>query len=256
MAGKEGIDGAGTPRVNRLEPFGALDAVEVAFFGAMLGPQVPYGARDTIRREGEPNRGTFLLVEGWAVSSVGFADGSRQIVKVHLPGDMLGAPSLPFTTAVETLSTLTPAIVCPISVGALGDVFVRMPRMAARMFLAAQEERVILMDRLASLGRLGATGSVAALLVHLYERLSLIEPIASTRIQIPLTQAELGDILGLTPVHVNRVLRAMERAGYLKRSGKTFDLLDLDKLRAYAGIPQRRIARDLAWLPEAGMRVA
>jgi len=55
---------------------------------------------------------------------------------------------------------------------------------------------------------------------------------------------------------VNRVLRAMERAGYLQRSGKTFDLLDLDKLRAYAGIPQRRIVRDLAWLPEAGLRVA
>ena len=242
--------------VNRLALFGELDGAEAEFFRAMLGPQVPYAARDIIRREGAPNHGVFLLLDGWVVSSVGFADGSRQIVKIHLPGDILGAPSLPFATAVETLWTLTSATVCPISPEALGALFTHMPRMAARLFLAAQEERVILMDRLASLGRLGATGSVAALLVHLYDRLSLVEPMSSTRIQVPLTQVELGDILGLTSVHVNRVLNAMERAGHIRRSGKTFDLLDLDNLRALAGVPRRNVVGNLPWLPEPKLHAA
>jgi len=256
MAGHHRINDAAAVPLNRLAPFGQLAEAEAAHLQAMLEPQVPYVARDTIRREGMPNQGVFLLVKGWVVSSVGFADGSRQIVKIHLPGDMLGAPSLPFATAVETLSTLTPAMVRPVALEALGELFARMPRMAALMFLAAQEERVILMDRLASLGRLGATGSVAALLVHLYDRLSLVEPVPSTRIHVPLTQVELGDILGLTSVHVNRVLHAMQRAGHIRRSGKTFDLLDLDKLRALAGVPQRKVVENLSWLPEPGLHAA
>lgn len=237
--------------ISRLVAFGQLDESEHDLFRQLAGPPIDYAARETVRRQGDRNEGVFMLWEGWVLSSLSFADGSRQIVKVHLPGDVLGAPSLPYAEAVETLSVLTRARISFIPADALGEIFLRAPRLAARLFLAAQEERVVLMDRLAAIGRLGASGSIAALLVHLYDRLSLVEAVPSTRITVPLTQTELGDILGLTSVHVNRVLQAMERAGQLRRTGRIFDLLDLEKLRAVARIPSRTIVRDLGWLPPA-----
>ena len=75
----------------------------------VIGPERPLNAAEHIRSEGDEVAGLFFLHEGWVLSSINHPDGSRQVVKVHRSGDVMGAPSMPFETAVESLVALTPA---------------------------------------------------------------------------------------------------------------------------------------------------
>ena len=95
----------------------------------------------------------FLLVDGWVASSITVASGRQQTVKIHLPRDILGTPSLCVTRTAECLTAITPITVRPVSRGDLMGVLARFPRVAAAHFLGAQRERVTLMEALAELSR-------------------------------------------------------------------------------------------------------
>lgn len=234
----------------RLTEFRSPSPAELEIFGSMAGPIQSVARHRTIRREGDRPQCVYMLVEGWVMSCMTLADGRRQIVKVHLPGDMLGSPSIALDRAAETLIALTPVKLRSIGFTALGSLFTRAPHMAALLFLSAQQERVILMDRLCSIGRTSAECRLSALLVHLHDRLNLIRPETGRRFDHPLTQEQIGDIIGLTSVHVNRVFRALEDKKLILRDGHSIELLDIPALRRLSGVPERMLAQDLSWLPK------
>ena len=238
-------------RPSRLSAFGDLSSSEQAALHGLAEPYLPYGRNEVIRAEGQTPPCLYHLLEGWAISSIALEDGARQYLKVHLPGDIMGAPSLPYQNAVETLTTLTQARVSRISLTALGKLFTDFPRVASFLFLAAQEERVMQMDRLAAVGRLDAFRRIASLFVHLHERLILLGHDPAAPIEMPLTQDQIADLLGLTPIHLNRTLRRMDVEGYVVRKRGQVELRRLDELRAMVGLPARVVRRDLAWLPPA-----
>ncbi|EQA99814.1 hypothetical protein L288_19210 [Sphingobium quisquiliarum P25] len=233
----------------RLSEFLSPTPAEFDLFVGLAGPIQQVERHRTIRREGDRPQSVYLLVEGWVLSSMTLPDGSRQILKVHLPGDMMGSPSIALAGAAETLTALTPVKLRAMSHAALGSLFTRAPRLAALLFLSAQQERVILMDRLCSIGRTSAECRLALLLLHLHDRLKLITPRMEGTFDHPLTQEHIGDILGLTSVHVNRVFRALENRGLIRRSGHRVELLDMPALRKLSGVPVRPLAQDLSWLP-------
>lgn len=216
----------------------------------MAGPVQQVARHRTIRREGDPVQSVYMLLEGWAISSIALADGRRQIVKVHLPGDILGSPSVTLAAAAETLTALTQVRIRSVSLAAFGTIFKRLPHLAALLFLSAQQERVILMDRLCSVGRTSAESRLAALILHLRDRLALLHPDIGSRFEHPLTQEQLGDIVGLTSVHVNRVFRVLEDKRLIRRDGHAVELLDIPALRRLSGVPVRNLTQDLSWLPK------
>ncbi|WP_231567924.1 Crp/Fnr family transcriptional regulator [Sphingobium herbicidovorans] len=230
--------------------FRSPSPAELAILASLAGPVQSVARHRTIRREGDRPQSVYMLVEGWVLSSITLADGSRQILKVHLPGDILGAPSIALDRAAETLTALTPTRLRTIGLSALGGLFTRAPHLAALLFLSAQQERVILMDRLCSIGRTSAECRLAAFLVHLHDRLKLITPDVGARFDHPLTQEQIGDIIGLTAVHVNRVFRALEDRKLILREGHGIELLDMAALRKLSGVPARTLAQDLSWLPK------
>jgi CRP/FNR family transcriptional regulator, anaerobic regulatory protein len=234
----------------RLTEFRSPSPAELEIFASLAGPVQSVARNRTIRREGDRPQSVYMLVDGWVLSSMTLADGSRQIVKVHLPGDMLGSPSVALDRAAETLTALTPVKLRPISLSALGSLFMRTPHMAALLFLSAQQERVILMDRLCSIGRTSAECRLAAFLVHLHDRLKRIRPDMGPRFEHPLTQEQIGDTIGLTAVHVNRVFRGLEEKKLILRDGHSIELLDIAALRRLSGVSARTLAQDLSWLPK------
>jgi CRP/FNR family transcriptional regulator, anaerobic regulatory protein len=245
----DGPSGVSFPQA-RLTEFRSPSPAELEIFASLASPVQTVARHRTIRREGDRPQSVYMLVEGWVLSSMTLADGSRQILKVHLPGDMLGSPSVALDRAAETLTALTPVKLRSISLSALGSLFTRAPHMAALLFLSAQQERVILMDRLCSIGRTSAECRLAALLVHLYDRLKLIQPDMEPRFDHPLTQEQIGDIIGLTAVHVNRVFRILQDKKLILRDGHGVELIDIAALRRLSGVPVRTLARDLSWLPK------
>jgi len=116
------------------------------------------------------------------------------------------------------------------------------------MFLSTQQERVMLMDRITSIGRTTAPRRLAALLVHIHDRLKLIDERSGESFELPLTQEELAQATGLTAVHVNRTFQELDRMAIIERRDGRITLTDLRALRDLAALPPRKFVREPTWL--------
>jgi CRP-like cAMP-binding protein len=237
--------------LSRFSAFADLTEREQATLQGLAEDCVTCPRETVIIAEGEALPRLFLLHSGWAATSIGLLSGERQLIKIHMPGDMMGVSSLSMESVAETIVALTPVTVSHLAPTALSRIFSEMPRLAMLFYLAAQEERIILMDRMTAIGRRTARQRVAALLAHLIDRLRLLDPDHPLSITVPLTQEQIGDLLGLTAVHVNRVLRILEDDGLIRRVRKHIDLLDPEGLRDIAALPRRVPVRNPSWLPPA-----
>jgi len=190
----------------------------------------------------------FILLDGWASSSVEFENGDRQITKVHLPGDLMGAPSASLAQTADSLTALTRVVVSRIPLERFGQLFATRPRFAAAMFLSAQRERVALIDALTRVGRTSSAEKLASLMLDLYERLSAAGCAQELQFELPLTQQEIGDILGISTVHVSRSFKEIEDLGLLKRAGRKIKILDLRSASVFARWSHRPAASKFDWL--------
>lgn len=202
-----------------------------------------------LRSEHGANGEIFVVESGWIYSSALLEDGRRQIVRLHFRGDLLGLDSLAFREAPDSITALTDAEICLIDRARLGALFAEQPRLAALLFAVRQVDRMNLTDRLVSLGRNSARGRVAAMLLQIANRLRLSKLSVDDGFALPLTQEEIGDLTGLTAVHVNRTMRVLSEQGLIARSGNMLRILQPDRLARVANYNQRKAAIDLSWLP-------
>lgn len=191
----------------------------------------------TLRIEGEAVRGVYFVASGWLAMSKSMSDGRRMIVDVVLPGSFLD----PASADVDVSS---------VGIDALSDVtFATIPRASWRRLLS--EHPVIheavdlgvavaascMAERVLRLGRGSAETRIAYALCELCLRSSAAGPVEGRAFHIPMTQADLGDYVGLSAVHVCRTLRRFERAGILSVSDHMDIVLhDLDALARIAQI--------------------
>ncbi len=200
--------------------------------------------------EGERARDLYIVQKGWLLSSVLLGNGGRQIMRVGLPGDILGLPHLAFQEAPETIAAITDAVLCPFDRERLSGLFAAHPRLSALLFAVTVAERTALADRLASVGRTPARARVASLLCDIFARHRMTEGPEADRVVVPLTQEEIGDATGLTAVHVNRMIRGLVEEGIIERSGTTMRLLNERRLAEEANFTNR-LEIDTGWLPPA-----
>jgi CRP-like cAMP-binding protein len=233
---------------HRLHEFTDSSSRVVAEFRNIATETLTLGRKEIIRAQGERVNEVYFLIDGWVAGTMNVLSGRRQIVKVNLPGDVLGVPSLCLTHSALTLETLTPATVQVMPIEKFARLFDTVPGLGLTLFLITQQERVLLMERLASVGQTKAVQRVSAFLLHIHERLQRLDRKIDRSFDLPLTQAELAEIVGLTFVHVNRSLRELDRRGFIERSGKRITLIDPDGLRELAGLPDHEFIRDPHWL--------
>lgn len=202
-----------------------------------------------LQRENEATGELFILRKGVMMSYVLLDDGSRQILRFHFPGDMLGISSAIYLEAAETLAALSDCVVCPFDRAAMASIMADHPRLSAMVLVYSQVERVALTDRLAALGRTSAKARVAALLLELRNRLRATDKSITNTFPLGLTQEEVGDATGLTAVHVNRMLRQLEDDGLIAREGGRVTIVDERALARAANYVNRYEGLDLSWLP-------
>jgi CRP-like cAMP-binding protein len=236
-----------TPPLHRSTEFVPLERAELEQLAALAVETRRFRRHEIVRAQGEPGRDLYFLADGWVGACIDFATGSRQMVKVHLPGDLLGTTSLVLDSAVETLVALTAVTVRVIPGAAYAKLFMSNPRIAAAMFLTVQKERVLMMDRLTSVARTSATQRLAAFLLNLFDRLKIVEEFDEPRFALPLSQEELADVLGITPVHANRTFAQLDSTGLVHRDGRWITLLDVPRLRSFGAVPERRFECTADW---------
>lgn len=235
--------------VERLGHYIRLTSSEEAAFAQLEGAERVYRRGALIRREHDRAQELYVVNSGWVLSFVLLDDGSRQILRLHLPGDMVGLSCAAFNEATESLVALTDVKLRPVEKAALKRLFVEHPRLGALLFMIAQAEKVSLSDRLASLGRTSAKARVAALILDTVARLRVMKADLGDSFAFPLTQEEIGDATGLTAVHVNRMIRALVEEGLIARHTNQLTILNEERLIEVANYINRYAALDTDWLP-------
>lgn len=194
--------------------------------------------------EGQITVSAFLLADGWACSFKSLPEGDRQIVDFQLPGDFVGLRSVLFQTSHHGVEALTPIEAFEVLSSDILDAFTRAPRTAAAVLWASARDEATVAEHLVNVGRRTAEQRVAHLLLELGARLSLAGIGDRSGYPCPLTQYHLADALGLSAIHVNRVLRHLREDGLVTfRKGEViFD--DPDRLRAVALFDSAYLAQD------------
>jgi CRP/FNR family transcriptional regulator len=204
-----------------------------------------------LQRENEPASDLFVVRKGVLMSYVLLDDGSRQILRFHFPGDMIGVPGMIYHRSPESVAVVVDAEVCPFDKATLSQLFVDHPRLAALILALSQVERVALTDRLAALGRTSAKSRVAALILDFRNRMRAHDASIGDSFTLGLTQEEIGDVTGLTAVHVNRMLRQLEEDRLIAREGGKMIIRDPRALARAANYVDRYERLELSWLPAA-----
>jgi CRP-like cAMP-binding protein len=206
--------------------------------------QMPYVVKQLYRedlfvREGATADKCGILTSGLAVFQKTNRDGDRQILSVKLPGDMLGLQSLYLDTPDHNIQALTKseiAIVPSDLLKAISDEFVVVRHAISRIMLT---EASMLRELILNIGQRDARARLAHFLCEFAVRTGGMDKINNRSFELPLTQEQLGDALGLTAVHINRMLQLLSRDGLIARDGKEVRFVDWDRLQNVADFSTR-----------------
>ncbi|MFS0771999.1 Crp/Fnr family transcriptional regulator [Sphingomonas sp. 1P08PE] len=233
----------------RLAHYLPLTAAEVAALEDMQGSRRRLLAGETLIEAGGPIDALFVVQQGWLHSSTRPVIGGRQILRFHYPGDLIGTSSIAWSRASATLTAVSDGIVTEVPKAKLGELLADQGRLAGLLYAVAAAENVALSDRLTSVGRMNAIQRLATLLLDMLARLRVTAGGVVDSFDLPLTQTDLGDALGLTKVHVNRTVREMETRGMISRAGRRIRILDEAALVAFTGFVDRHAEIATDWLP-------
>lgn len=178
----------------------------------------------------------FVIVQsGWGCLYSNIPDGDRQIIDFPLAGDLFLLSRTSANGVGETFSSLTEMMVWQGSARAVIAGVANHPRLMSLLIAASVRQKAILVQHLNSLGRRKALERVAHLLLELGERLEMAGIASREGFRCPLTQYELADALGLTAIHVNRMLRELRERDLIDFRQKTVRFLDRSALERLAG---------------------
>jgi CRP-like cAMP-binding protein len=171
--------------------------------GRLLRPH-----QDIVHEHDQPSQ-CCLLLDGWIYRYQLLSEGKRQIFSFHIPGDIPDLQSLHLGTMDHNVCTLTQATVAFIPHEALRELTAAYPGLAAILWRDTLVDGAIFRQWMIGMGRRSAIGSIAHLYCELYVKLAAVGLAKDHAYKLPLTQQDIGDALGLSNVHVNRVLREL-----------------------------------------------
>ena len=225
--------------IAKLESIGTLTREERLAIAALpLRPkQVPENS--DIVRDGDAPSESCLLVEGFLCRYKMLPDGGRQILAIHTPGDIPDLQSLQLKVMDHSLGTLTPCRVAFVAHKDLHEITLRYPGITALFWRDTLIDAAIFREWLTGVGRRTAHQRIAHLICEIHVRLKVVGLADNGGFNLPITQAELADSLGLSTVHVNRVLQDLRRDGLIESRGKYLAVNDWRALEAAGGFDPR-----------------
>jgi CRP-like cAMP-binding protein len=193
-----------------------------------------FAASGNLVREGvRPSHCSFIL-SGFAYRDKIVRSGARQITAVMMPGDFVDLPHLFLGIADQGVHALTPLIAASIEAESLRRLALDHPAVARAFWVEASIDAAIDREWIVNVGRREAIVRVAHLLCELSLRTTRAGLSDGDAFEVPMTQEQIGDAVGLTAVHVNRVLRALTDKGLVARDGRFYRSPDWERLEAFA----------------------
>ncbi|HEY0044753.1 MAG TPA: Crp/Fnr family transcriptional regulator [Allosphingosinicella sp.] len=217
--------------VARLERFGTLDEADRRAILAL-----PYTVRDVdigtyLVREGERPPGVAMMLSGFAYRHKITGEGARQILAVHLPGEFVDLQNAFLGVADHNVQALSRGRVAQVSRSAIHALSDSYPNVARAMWTLTLVDASVFREWVVNVGRRSSIARIAHLLCEFAARLEAEGLADEYGYELPMTQEQLADACGLTPVHVNRVLKELGRMGLIDRQKRAIAIRDWAGLR-------------------------
>lgn len=223
------------PLARKLGAYVALSRAEIDYLHELLRQQVVVRAGVELVAERQTGHAAYVIQTGWGCAYRSLRDGGRQVIDVSLPGDVMGLRSILLRTSDHALAAVTDMTVCRVGKEQLIRLFDGQLRVGLAMLWAASRDEAMVVEHLVSLGRRDAPQRTAHFLLELGLRLQLVGMGTVASYACPLRQALLADTLGLSAVHLNRVLRQLREEGLVSFQKGIVAVPDVARLARFAG---------------------
>ena len=224
-----------TALVQRLQTVGDLDPEDRVRLHDLCRKVEATPAKRDIISEGERPEFLHLITEGWAARYKIVRSGARQITAILIPGDFLDLHATVLGHMDHGVFALTPCRVAYIDSTEMDRLTYENRRLARALWWSTLVDEAILHDWVVNVGRRDAYERIAHLLCELHCRMERIGFVQQSSLALPLTQDELADATGLTPVHTNRMLQRLRGDGLIQLSGGMLTINNIDALQKAAG---------------------
>lgn len=185
-----------------------------------------FGKSVDIFHEGQQERRAYILLDGWAFAYKLVPDGGRQVIAFLMPGDFLGMRSILLRVSDHSVATFTECSVVSISVERLAAAFDDYPRVGMAMLWSISRDEAVIVEHLVNIGRRSAIERTAHFFLEMGKRMQLAGLARENDFRFPFSQYLLADALGLTSIHVNRVLRELRERNLIELKDRQVVIID------------------------------
>jgi len=223
-----------TPFILKLQNGVDLNSEEQAALLGAVTSRRRYAAHQDIITEGAVPSGVNVVLEGFACRYKLLPDGTRQIMAWLLPGDACDLNVFGLGALDHSIATLSASTIAFIPNAALERLSAVSPAITRALWWATLVDEGILREWLMAMGRRPADKRIAHLFCELAARLAAVGLADHDSMELPITQTELADTVGLTSVHVNRIVQQLRDQGLIAWRDRTLRVLQPQALRTFA----------------------
>lgn len=211
-----------------------LSADEQAVLDKVPAREKKYLPRQDIVSAGSRATTSCMVIEGLSARYKLLSNGRRQITAINVPGDFVDLQSFLLSRMEYGVTALTPCRVLSIEHDAIRRLITNTPSITRLLWMDTMLDASIHQEWIVSMGRRSAFARLAHLICELFLRLKAVDRTEGHTFRLPLTQSELADILGLSIVHVNRILKALRAEKIVVWSQSTLRIDNWDHLKEVA----------------------
>jgi CRP-like cAMP-binding protein len=233
------------PFIKKLNGLAELTAADTSALESATSSSRRYAARQDLIREGDETGPMFVMLEGWACRYKILPSGARQITAFLMPGDACDLHIKLLEQMDHSIQAITKAVVARVTRAEMQALMDGHPNVASAMYSAQLVDEGIMRAWIVSMGRRSSRERVAHLICELYLRARSIGLAGDGQFALPLSQLVLADALGMTAVHINRVLKELRLAGAMSLNRGSVTILDPGKLVQIAGFDENYLHRRL-----------
>ncbi|MEM8755268.1 MAG: Crp/Fnr family transcriptional regulator [Pseudomonadota bacterium] len=236
--------------MTRLERFVDLTDAERELIAEMERDEQAAPRRHKVIEIGEEARRLHVLKYGWALVYGREIEGRRAILRIYLPGEIIGMAEIANPIAVHSVEMRTSGAIAAFPREAVARMFERTPRLAALLTSLNSLDQIHLRDSLGAATRMTAEHRLMDFLLRLDERLKVAPSDPRDRFHLPLTQAEIGDCLGLTSIYISKLFRKLNEDGWLSVSERHVTFHNREALARHIGFKSVHDVVDTSWYPQ------
>ncbi|RYE04448.1 MAG: Crp/Fnr family transcriptional regulator [Sphingomonadales bacterium] len=208
----------------------AVSAEEEAAIRELVSEVREVQAKATLIRAEQRLDTSTLLLDGWMCRYKDLCSGQRQVTELHVAGDFVDLHSFTLKRLEHNIMALTPCRIGVVPHERLRALSERHPHLTRLYWLTTNIDAAGHREWELSLGRRHATARLAHLFCEMYARLELVGLTDGMRYTLPLTQLDLAECTGLTPVHVNRMLKELREQGIVEMRRNQVEIYDWKRL--------------------------